>query len=219
MLGPRLKELRKAAGLTQQQVGDRLGISKNSVSEWENNHGKPEHERLSSIARMYRTTIDYILTGKNEGNVIAIDNAELGPDIRGFVPLITEVQAGIWTEIKELFQMKDASELIPTTRNLSRYAFAVRVVGDSMFQPGNPKSLAEGQIAIVDPDIEVRHRDIVVASLHNAECGTAKGTIKQYIEDGIDRLLSPLNTNYKPIVMTPDMTIAGVVVDAITRFR
>jgi len=58
----------------------------------------------------------------------------------------------MWSDIKDCFLESDAMEWIATTRAFSKFSFALRVVGDSMFCHGNPKSLSEGQIIIVDPE-------------------------------------------------------------------
>lgn len=149
---------------------------------------------------------------KEANDGLAIDGAMR---LQGMIPVINEVQAGIWSDIKEHFMDSDALEWVASTRKLSRAAFGLYVVGDSMFNQGNPKSMTEGQIAIVEPEAHAMHRDVVVARLAH----TDKGTIKQLLIDGDDKLLSPLNQNYKPIVINEDVVIVGVVMDVITRFR
>lgn len=142
-------------------------------------------------------------------------NVEPAPRLTGMIPVINEVQAGIWSDIKDSFLESDAIEWISTTRTFSKFAFALRVVGDSMFCHGNPKSLSEGQIVIVDPSSPPAHRDVVVAMLGN----TDKATVKQLLIDGDEKILNPLNERYKPITVTEDVSIVGVVMDAITRFK
>jgi len=53
--------------------------------------------------------------------------------------MINEVQAGMWADIKDCFLESDAMEWMATTRAFSKFSFALRVVGDSMFCHGNPK--------------------------------------------------------------------------------
>lgn len=50
-LSDRLAEARVAAGLTQQQLADALGVSKPRVSEWERGHTEPRASRLPAVAR------------------------------------------------------------------------------------------------------------------------------------------------------------------------
>lgn len=57
----RLKELRKAAGLTQQQVSKRLNIRQQSYLRYENGTGEPNLETLAKLAAIFEVTTDYML--------------------------------------------------------------------------------------------------------------------------------------------------------------
>lgn len=61
MLGERIKERRKAAGLTQTQLGDAVGVRKNTVSDWERGKYKPDIETVADIARVLNTRAVYLL--------------------------------------------------------------------------------------------------------------------------------------------------------------
>ncbi|MDR5772096.1 MULTISPECIES: helix-turn-helix domain-containing protein [unclassified Caballeronia] len=63
-MGDRIRELRKARGLTLQAVGDRFGINRSSVSAWESGSSRPDFEKLPELADLLQTTVDYLLTGK-----------------------------------------------------------------------------------------------------------------------------------------------------------
>lgn len=67
-IGTRIRELRKAKGLTLQQLGDTFGISRASVSEWESGRSKPDANKLVRLADLLDTTVEYLLNGDmNEG--------------------------------------------------------------------------------------------------------------------------------------------------------
>lgn len=59
--GKRIKILRTRDGLTQQQLAQRLGITKSCVSAYENDLRLPPYDTLISIARIFNTTTDYLL--------------------------------------------------------------------------------------------------------------------------------------------------------------
>ena len=61
MLGERLKLLRQAHNLNQVQLADELHVSKQSVSNWENNSIMPSIEILLKISRYFRVSTDYLL--------------------------------------------------------------------------------------------------------------------------------------------------------------
>jgi len=59
-LGARLKERRKAAGLTQKTVCERLGIKASTLRTYEKNKTPPPADKLRSMAVMYGTSVDYL---------------------------------------------------------------------------------------------------------------------------------------------------------------
>ncbi len=65
MFADRLKYLRKSLGLNQVQLADKLGVQKQSISNWENNNIMPSVEMLEKIADCFRVSTDYLL-GREE---------------------------------------------------------------------------------------------------------------------------------------------------------
>lgn len=52
---------RKAAGLTQIQAAQLLGVTDATISQWENGETKPKTSRLAKVAEVYGCTIDELL--------------------------------------------------------------------------------------------------------------------------------------------------------------
>ena len=73
--GQRLKELRKSAGLTQQQLAERLWVTKTTVSYYEQSVRAPSPEVLVKIAGVFHVTTDYLLG--IEGKKQTIDVTDL----------------------------------------------------------------------------------------------------------------------------------------------
>lgn len=216
-LGERLLSARKAKKMTQQQLATKAGVTQTTISDIERGRNLSSTE-LPSLAKALGITVDELLAGKKleqSENGLLLDNAEPGPRIRGMVPVINEVQAGIWSDIRDTFLDSDALDWVPALRKLSRWAFGLRVVGDSMLCAGHPRSLSEDDIVIVEPDIRPEHRDIVVAR----QLSSNKATVKQLLIDGDHIILNPLNDRYKPIEINENVYIAGVVMDVVRRFR
>ena len=63
-MGAFMAALRKANGLTQQQVADKLNVSNKTISKWECNEGYPEISMLPVIAELYSVTVDELLRGE-----------------------------------------------------------------------------------------------------------------------------------------------------------
>ena len=61
MLGQRINEIRQASGLNQVELAKRLNISKQTVSNWENDNIQPSIEMLIRISKFFGVTTDYLL--------------------------------------------------------------------------------------------------------------------------------------------------------------
>ena len=62
-VGNQIAMLRKQKGLTQNELGERLGVSFQAVSKWERGETLPDTAILLDLAEVLETTVDYILTG------------------------------------------------------------------------------------------------------------------------------------------------------------
>lgn len=60
-LGKKLSNLRKVAGLTQQQLAEHLNLSAQAVSKWENDLSEPDLSTLKNLARLYNISVDQLL--------------------------------------------------------------------------------------------------------------------------------------------------------------
>ena len=58
----KLQELRKARGLTQDELAARLFVSRTAVSKWESGRGYPNIESLKAISREFSVTVDELLS-------------------------------------------------------------------------------------------------------------------------------------------------------------
>jgi len=57
----RLKELREASQLSQSQLAERLGVSRGSISFYENGERTPDIVFLDSVASYFNVPIDYLM--------------------------------------------------------------------------------------------------------------------------------------------------------------
>ncbi len=73
MLNIRIKELRTAQGLTQVEFAKCLSVSKQAVSNWENNNIQPSIEMLIRIADFFGVSTDYLL-GRNNDNSLDVSS-------------------------------------------------------------------------------------------------------------------------------------------------
>ena len=65
-IGKRISALRKARGMKQEELAERLDVSGQAVSKWENDQTCPDISLLPRLARVFGVTTDYLLTGEQE---------------------------------------------------------------------------------------------------------------------------------------------------------
>ena len=62
----RIKERRRAVGLSQKQLAERLGISDMTVRRWETTSRRPDSDLLPDLAALLNTSINYLLLGADD---------------------------------------------------------------------------------------------------------------------------------------------------------
>ena len=60
----KLQQLRKQQGLTQEQLAERLFVSRTAVSKWESGRGFPNLESLKGLSRLFSVSIDELLSNE-----------------------------------------------------------------------------------------------------------------------------------------------------------
>ncbi len=65
-LGERLFELRKAKSLTQDEVAEKLNVTRQTVSKWETNQSTPDFDKIVPISELFEIGVEELLTGKKE---------------------------------------------------------------------------------------------------------------------------------------------------------
>ena len=81
----KLQELRKQKGLTQDQLAEKLYVSRTAVSKWESGRGYPNIESLKAIAKYYGVTVDELLSGEELLTVAEEDTMQKQRRVRALV--------------------------------------------------------------------------------------------------------------------------------------
>lgn len=63
-IGKFLKELRKQNNMTQEQLGEKIGVTNKTISKWENGNYMPPIEKLKTLSDIYQVSINEILSGE-----------------------------------------------------------------------------------------------------------------------------------------------------------
>ena len=81
----KLQQLRKQKQMTQEQLAERLYVSRTAISKWESGKGYPNIESLKSISKLFSVSIDALLSG--EERLVLAEN-ENGKNISSLLNLI-----------------------------------------------------------------------------------------------------------------------------------
>lgn len=85
-LEEKLQLLRKQKGYSQEQLADKLGIARQTISKWENGQAIPELPGLICLSELYGITIDRIVKDDDECNLSLSPKADI--DIKSVIPFL-----------------------------------------------------------------------------------------------------------------------------------
>lgn len=68
-IGNKLLELRKKAGLSQEEAAEKLNVSRQTISKWETDQSTPDFDKLGAICKLYNITADELINGTKKEEV------------------------------------------------------------------------------------------------------------------------------------------------------
>ncbi len=196
-----------------------VGVDKSpqAVSKWLNGDAIAEADSMVALCswlKVRREWLEYGVMPKSQSRdanvhqLSACKESNIREITRRFgkVPLISWVQAGAWCESNVEHEGEDVWLSCPVT--ISESGYALRVLGDSMTNPGPGRSYPTGCIIFVDPEAEAKTGDRVIARVPR----TNEATFKVLVEDAGRQFLKPINPQYPIIDITEETHICGKVV-------
>ena len=72
----KFQELRKQSGLTQEELAEKLYVSRTAISKWESGRGYPNIESLKAIAKFFSVTVDELLSSGEALTIAEADNRQ-----------------------------------------------------------------------------------------------------------------------------------------------
>ena len=81
----KLQELRKQKGLTQEELAERLYVSRTAISKWESGRGYPNIESLKAIANFFSVTVDELLSSGEALTLAEEDNKQKNKHFRDLI--------------------------------------------------------------------------------------------------------------------------------------
>lgn len=62
-IAARIQHLRKSKGISQEELADKIGVSRQAVSKWESEQSIPDVEKIILLSEYFETTTDFLLKG------------------------------------------------------------------------------------------------------------------------------------------------------------
>lgn len=82
-VGQRIAQKRKELGLSQEGLGERLGVSRQAIYKWESGAALPEIEKLVNLSREFSVSIDWLLGEGDEARELTPDQLRMVEEIVG----------------------------------------------------------------------------------------------------------------------------------------
>ena len=110
MISENLSTLRKFHGLTQEQVAEKVGVSRQAVAKWENGDSIPDVINCVALAKLYNVTLDDLVNYEESQNLLPI--GPKGKYIFGTVTIGDKGQIVIPVKARKVFGLQPGDDLV-----------------------------------------------------------------------------------------------------------
>lgn len=206
----RLKELRISRGITQDELGQALGVQKAAICKYETGRVAIPPDMLMRLCDLFNCSADYIL-GRNEITPLFKPSKTISHNLMPIletvgVPLVGRVHAGL-----PILADENITEYIPLPASdlTSGEHFYMEVEGDCMIDEFIP----EGALVLVRMQPRVENGQIAVIRIDD------EVLLRKVKRMDSQLMLIPANNQYDPLVVSSnDVEIIGKVLEARIRY-
>lgn len=179
----KLKELRKNAKITQEQLANIIGVERSSVGKYESSSTIPSNDTLCKIAEYFHVSTDYLL-GKEESPTEKISN--IYPIKKKKLPLLGEIACG-----QPIFADEDRESYVMVGTDIDA-DFCLRAKGDSMIGA----RIMDGDIVFIKKMPIVNNGEIAAVIIDD------EATLKRvfYYPEKQKLVLQAENSKYEPFI-------------------
>lgn len=198
MFGTILKNLREEINLSQQELADRLNVTRQTVSNYETNKRLPNKEMFEIIADFFNVDMDYLYGMSDVKNkyqsLINNSNIDLA-SIPGIIlpvkmkkiPILGTIACG-----EPIFAEENYEGYFMLDTNLPVADFVLKAKGDSMIDA----DIYEGDLVFFRRKSDVDNGSIAAVIIED------EATLKKIYKNESNLILQPCNSNYAPIVLS-----------------
>ncbi len=112
MLKDNIATLRNVNGYSQEEVAEKIGISRQAYAKWEKGESIPDVERCQKLAELYGVTIDSLVTFTGKIGVTNLTPGPKGKHIFGTTKINDRGQIVIPKRARDLFGINDGDALV-----------------------------------------------------------------------------------------------------------
>lgn len=202
-VGTNIKQLRDRAGMTQEELADKLGVARSTVTQWENGWSNPRMGMVQKLAGVFHVTSSDIVSDEPvksslPANAIPVRSTSAMVPVR----VLGRTHAGERMDEDESDYDAEFPEGV-----VSRHprCFALKVEGDCM-----NRRYPDGCLVLVDPDMEPSNGRAVVAEFEDG-----RSVLRCYYRGQSSLMLTADSfSEYEDIILTGDdpVRLVGVVV-------
>lgn len=174
MVHNKLKEMRERAGLTQQQLAEKIGVTQQTIWYYENGRREMKSSVLVELSNALGCTVSDLLGLDDVKGIVRQKPSPSHP-----MPVVGRIAAG--TPREAIYQTGETHEAPESLWEAHPDGFWLEVSGNSM-----NRLFPEGTLVLVDPDEEVRNGDVGVVFVNGDDA-----TLKRVYYDGESVRLHP----------------------------
>lgn len=173
-----IKHYRKQAGLTQEELAERLDVARSTITQWETGWSSPRMGMVQKLAEVFGIPPSAMLAAYDEGRLPngAILPAESHP---AYAPLLGRVHAG---DAQDPDIIEDHIPIPHEVFKRHRNGYFLQVEGNCM-----SRVYPEGCHICIDPDLQPRNGSVAVVSI-----------------DGTDYVMRRLYSTGQTVILSPD---------------
>ena len=134
MLKDNLIMLRKLHGYSQEQIAEKIGISRQAYAKWERGLTIPDIEKAAALAKVYDITIDGLMKTETIDGIGMLPPAPPGKHIWGTVTIGDRGQIVIPKSARDEFDLKGGDRLIVASDEVGIALFPTSFFEDKMQQ-------------------------------------------------------------------------------------